>query len=153
MISPGELADKLALATRPIGGLNMLTMAAFPFFHVLWEIIIFFCWVIFIWVAVVVLIDVFSRHDLSGWGKAGWTLLVIFLPFLGVLIYLIVNNEGMTERRTKSAQASQAEVDDYIRQTAGSGGPASEIDRAKKLLDSGAITQAEFDKIKAKALA
>jgi hypothetical protein len=131
----------------------MLTTAAFPFFHVLWEIIIFFCWVIFIWVAIVVLIDVFSRHDLSGWGKAGWTILVIFLPFLGVLIYVIANNEGMTERRAKSAQDSRTEVDDYIRQTAGSGGPAGEIERAKQLLDSGAITQAEFDAIKAKALA
>jgi hypothetical protein len=131
----------------------MFITAAYPFFHILWTMIIFFAWVIFVWVAITVLIDVFRRHDLSGWGKAGWTVFVIVLPFLGVLVYLIANHEGMTRRRAKDEQASQAQVDEYIRATAGSAGPASEIEKAKNLLDSGAITQAEFDAIKTKALA
>jgi hypothetical protein len=115
--------------------------------------LIFFAWVIFLWIAITVLIDVFRRHDLSGWGKAGWTIFVVILPWLGVLAYLIVNHTGMAERRYKDAATAQSQMDDYVRATAGSGGAASEIERAKKLLDDGAINQSEFDAIKAKALA
>ena len=82
-----------------------------------------------------------------------WIIFVIVLPFLGVFIYMIANHEGMTERSMKQAQAQQAQMDDYVRNVAGSGGAAAEIEKAKGLLDSGAITQAEFDAIKAKALA
>jgi len=117
-----------------------ISASAYPFFHILWSMIIFFAWVIFIWIAITVLIDVFRRGDLSGWAKAAWTVFVIVLPFLGVLIYLIANHDGMTERRVREAQASQAQFDDYVRQTAGSGGAASEIARAKQLLDNGTIT-------------
>lgn len=127
--------------------------SSYPFFHVLWSMLIFFAWVIFIWIAITVLIDVFRRHDLSGWGKAGWTILIVILPWLGVLIYLIVNHQGMTERRYKEASDAQAQFDQYVRTTAGSGGATSEIERAKELLDAGTITQAEFDALKAKALA
>jgi uncharacterized membrane protein YcjF (UPF0283 family) len=128
--------------------------SSYPFLNVLWSMLIFFAWVIFIWIAITVLIDVFRRHDLSGWGKAGWTILIVILPWLGVLIYLIVNHQGMTERRVKEAQTSQAQFDDYVRKTAGSGaGAAGEIEKAKGLLDAGTITQAEFDAIKARALA
>jgi Short C-terminal domain/Phospholipase_D-nuclease N-terminal len=134
-------------------GFGMLLVAAdYPFLDVLWTIIIFFAWVIFIWVAITVLIDVFRRHDISGWGKAGWVILVIVLPFLGVLIYLLANHEGMAERSAKEAKATQAEFDEYVRKAAGSGGPAAEIEKARQLLDSGAITQEEFDAIKQKAL-
>jgi uncharacterized membrane protein YcjF (UPF0283 family) len=128
--------------------------SSYPFLNVLWSMLIFFAWVIFIWIAITVLIDVFRRHDLSGWGKAGWTILIVILPWLGVLIYLIVNHQGMADRRMKEVQTSQAQFDDYVRQTAGSGaGAAGEIEKAKGLLDTGTITQAEFDAIKAKALA
>ena len=130
--------------------------SSYPFLNVLWSMLIFFAWVIFIWIAITVLIDVFRRHDLSGWGKAGWTILIVILPWLGVLIYLIVNHQGMTERRVKEAQTSQAQFDDYVRKTAGTGGgagAAGEIEKAKGLLDAGTITQAEFDALKAKALA
>jgi len=82
-----------------------------------------------------------------------WIIFVIVLPFLGVFIYLIVNHDGMTQRSMKEAQTQRAQMDDYVRSVAGSGGAAAEIERAKGLLDSGAITQAEFDAIKAKALA
>ncbi len=99
------------------------------------------------------LIDVFRRHDISGWAKAAWVIFVVILPWIGVLVYLIVNHTGMAERRYSEAAAAQSQLDDYVRQTAGTAAsPTAEIARAKELLDSGAITQAEFDAIKAKAL-
>jgi hypothetical protein len=133
----------------------MLVTAAsnYPFLNIFWTMIIFFAWVAWIWIVVTVLIDVFRRHDISGWGKAAWTVLVVILPFLGVLSYLIVNSDGMAKRGAKEAADSQSQVDDYIRQTAGADGPASEIERGKKLLDTGVINQAEFDSIKARAMA
>jgi Phospholipase_D-nuclease N-terminal/Short C-terminal domain len=130
----------------------LVTASSYPFLNILWTTLIFFAWVIFIWIAITVLIDVFRRHDISGWGKAAWVIFVVILPWIGVLVYLIANHDGMTERRMKEAQVSQAQFDDYVRTTAGTGGAASEIERAKQLLDSGTITQAEFDAIKAKAL-
>jgi hypothetical protein len=131
----------------------VLVAADYPFLDVLWTIIIFFAWVIYIWITITVLIDVFRRHDASGPVKAGWVIFVIVLPFLGVLIYLLANHDGMAERNVKDAKASREQFEDYVRQAAGSAGPAAEIDKAKQLLDSGAITQAEFDAIKQKALA
>jgi hypothetical protein len=129
--------------------------SSYDFLEVLWSMLIFFAWVIFIWIAITVLIDVFRRHDISGWGKAGWTILIVFLPWIGVLIYLIANHDGMAERRYKDAAQQQQQFDDYVRQTAGSGGggAAAEIEKAKGLLDAGTITQAEFDALKAKAMA
>ena len=131
----------------------MLVAADYPFLDVFWTMIVFFLWVAWIWILILVLSDVFRRHDISGWGKALWVLFVIFLPFLGVFIYLIAEGKSMGERRIADAQAQQAQFDDNVRTTAGSGGAAAEIERAKGLLDSGAITQQEFDAIKAKALA
>ena len=132
----------------------MLVLASsYPFLDILWTMIIFFAWVIFIWIAITVLIDVFRRHDIGGGSKALWVIFVIILPFLGVLIYLISNHDGMAERRMKEVQQSQEQFDDYVRKTASTGGAAQEIEKAKALLDNGTITQAEFDAIKAKALA
>jgi hypothetical protein len=128
----------------------MLIAADYPFLDVLWTMIIFFAWVIWIWIAITVLVDVFRRHDISGWGKAGWTVFIIVLPFLGVLVYLIAQHEGMRERSAKHAQAQQQQFDQYVREAAG--GSTAEIAKAKELLDAGTITQAEFDAIKAKAL-
>ena len=102
---------------------------------------------------ITVLGDVFRRRDLSGWGKAGWTIFVIALPFLGVLTYLVAHSGDMAERNAKESQAAQAQVDDYVRTVAGTDGPAAEIEKAKGLLDSGTITEGEYDSIKAKALA
>ena len=127
--------------------------ADYPFLNILWSMIIFFVWVAWIWMIVLILSDVFRRRDLSGWGKAGWTFFLIVLPFLGALIYLIAQSDGMAERRAQDVQGQRAQMDDYVRSVAGSGGPAAEIDKAKQLLDSGAINQTEFDAIKAKALA
>ena len=127
--------------------------ADYPFLNILWSMIIFFLWVAWIWILILILSDVFRRRDLSGWGKAGWTVFVIVLPFLGVLIYLIAESDGMAERRTQDEQGQRAQMDDYVRSVAGSGGAAAEIDKAKQLLDSGAINQTEFEALKAKALA
>ena len=131
----------------------MVIATSYPFLGVLWSMLIFFEWVIFIWIAITVLIDVFRRHDISGWGKAAWTIFVVLIPWIGVLVYLIANHSGMAERRTKDVETSQAQFDDYVRKTAGTGGAADQIEKAKQLLDSGAIDQAEFDSLKAKALA
>jgi Short C-terminal domain/Phospholipase_D-nuclease N-terminal len=128
-----------------------LVAADYPFLEVLWTMVLFFAWVIYIWIVITVLIDVFRRDDIGGLGKAGWVVFVIVLPFLGVLIYLISQHDGMRERSEKQVKAQQAEFDEYVRDTAG-GGTASEIAKAKELLDSGAISQSEFDAIKAKAL-
>ena len=127
--------------------------ADYPFLNILWSMIIFFVWVTWIWMMILILSDVFRRRDLSGWGKAGWTFFLIVLPFLGALIYLIAQSDGMAERRAQDAQGQRAQMDDYVRSVAGSGGPAAEIDKAKQLLDSGAIDQTEYDTIKARALA
>jgi hypothetical protein len=127
--------------------------ADYPFLDVLWSMIIFFVWVAWIWMMILILTDVFRRPDLSGWGKAGWTIFLIVLPFLGALIYLIAQGSGMAERRAQDVQGQRAQMDDSVRSVAGSGGPAAEIDKAKQLLDSGAITQTEYEALKAKALA
>jgi hypothetical protein len=131
----------------------MLIAADYPFLNILWSMIIFFTWVVWIWMMIIILSDVFRRRDLSGWGKAGWTIFLIVLPFLGALIYLIGHSDGMAQRRTQDAQGQKAQMDDYVRSVAGNGGPAGEIDKAKQLLDSGAITQTEYEALKAKALA
>jgi len=127
--------------------------ADYPFLDVLWTMLIFFAWIIWFWLLITVFADVFRRHDTSGFAKVLWIIFVIVIPFLGVFIYLIANHDGMTQRSMKDAQAQRAQMDDYVRSVAGSGGAAAEIEKAKGLLDSGAITQAEFDAIKAKALA
>ena len=129
----------------------MVVAADYPFLDVLWTMLIFFLWVIWFWILITVFADVFRRHDISGGKKALWIVFVIILPFLGVLIYLIANSEGMAERNVKDVKQAQAQADDYIRSVAG--GPAGEIEKAKALLDSGAIDQAEFNALKQKALA
>ena len=130
--------------------------ADYPFLDVLWTMILFFCWVAWIWLLIIIFGDLF-RRDISGWGKAAWVVFLIILPFLGTLIYLIAEGKQMTERRVQEMQASQAQFDTYVRsvatETGGGGGSAHEIEKAKALLDSGAITQQEFDALKAKALA
>ncbi len=129
----------------------MFLMAAdYPFGEVFWTIVVFFAWVAWFWVVISVFSDLFRRHDISGWGKAAWVVFVIVLPFLGVLVYLIAQHDGMRDRNVKQAQEQKAAVDAYVREAAG--GSAAEIAKAKELLDAGTITQAEFEAIKAKAV-
>jgi hypothetical protein len=128
-------------------------LAAWTFGQVMWAMLVFFCWVLFFWLLFTVFGDLFRRHDVSGWGKAGWTIFVVLLPFLGIFVYLIANGKGMAERNMKQAQQAQAQMDQYVKSVAGSGDPTAQIAQAKELLDSGTISQAEFDQLKAKALA
>jgi Short C-terminal domain/Phospholipase_D-nuclease N-terminal len=131
----------------------VLIAADYPFLDVFWTMIIFFCWVAWIWVLIVIISDLFRRHDTSGWVKALWVIFLIVLPFLGVLIYLIANGSGMSQRQAEQVRASQQQFDSYVQSVAGSGGGASELAKAKELLDSGAINQEEYEKLKAKVLA
>jgi hypothetical protein len=131
----------------------MVLAADYPFLSILWTMLIFFAWVIFFWILIRVLVDVYRRHDISGWGKAGWTLLIVFLPFLGIFIYLIAHGQDMGKRDIEHARAAQSDFDQYIRSTAGTGGgAAAQIADAKQLLDSGAISPEEYEQLKAKAL-
>src|SRR6476620_3014071 len=114
---------------------------------------VFFLWILWFWLLFTVFADIFRRHDISGLGKTGWVLFCILLPFLGVFIYLISQGQHMAERNMSQVQAQQARMDEYVRETAGSGGATAEIERAKNLPDSGTITQEEFNAIKQKALA
>lgn len=129
--------------------------ADYPFLDVIWTMLIFFLWVLWFWLLFTVFADVFRRNDLSGWGKTGWLIFTIVLPYLGVFVYLISQGSGMTQRNLERERSQRAQVDEYVRETAssGGGGPAEEIEKAKKLLDTGTISQAEFDAIKQKALA
>ena len=127
----------------------MVLAADYPFLDVFWTMILFFLWLAWICVLVTIVMDLFRRDDASGWVKALWLIVLIFLPFLGVLGYLIVNGGGMGKRNLDRAQATA----ERYAPAANGGGAASEIAKAKALLDSGAITQPEFDSLKAKALA
>ena len=131
----------------------MILAADYPFLNILWSMILFFTWVIWIWMMVVILTDVFRRKDISGWSKAAWTVFLIVVPFLGVLVYLIAHHDDMAERSAVQARDQRQQADEYIRSVSSNGGAAAEIDKAKQLLDSGTIDADEFAMLKAKALA
>ena len=133
----------------------MVLAADYPLLNAFWTMMIFFLWVLWFWLLITVFTDLFRRNDMSGWVKALWAVFVIVLPYLGVFVYLIVNGRHMAERSARDAQFAQDQFDDRIRSVAGGNGsgPASEIQKASELLASGAITQAEYDSIKQKALA
>ncbi len=130
----------------------VLAAGDYPFLDVFWTMLVFFAWVIWFWLLITVFADLFRRRDISGWAKAGWLIFVIVLPYLGVFIYLITQSRHMAERNIKDAQAAQAQFDEHVKSVAG-GGAATEIAKAKELLDTGAISQSEYDAIKQKALA
>jgi hypothetical protein len=131
----------------------MVLAADYPFLDILWSMIIFFAWVIWIWMMIVILTDVFRRRDIGGWAKAAWCVFLIVLPFLGVLVYLISQHDHMAERQARDVKAQQEAIDSRIREVSAADGPASEIANAKQLLDSGAIDQSEYDQLKRRALA
>jgi hypothetical protein len=132
----------------------MPLLADYPFLDVVWSMLVFFLWVAWFWLLFSIWGDLFRRTDLSGWGKAGWLIFTLVVPFLGVFVYVITQNDAMTQRNLERAKAQRAQMDEYVRSTAGGGGgAAAEIERAKQLLDSGAIDQAEFQTLKQRALA
>lgn len=121
-----------------------------------WDLIWWFLWafvfIAYLFALFAVISDLFRDHKLNGWWKALWIIFLIFVPFLTLLVYLIARGPGMAQRSAKEADAARQAADAYIRQTAGTKSPSEEIAHAKQLLDSGAITQEDFDKLKAKAL-
>jgi hypothetical protein len=126
-------------------------LADYTFLDVFWWMLGLFLFIIWFWILITVFADIFRRKDTTGFSKVLWIIFVIIAPFLGVFIYLIANHDGMADRNVKQMQAQQAATDEYIRSV--SGGSAAEIEKAKALLDSGAISQAEFDTLKSMALA
>jgi hypothetical protein len=126
--------------------------ADYPFLDILWSMLIFMGFIMWIWIAIMCFADIFRRQDAGGAKKALWIVFIIFLPLLGVLMYLITNHNGIAERNVRGAEAAQAAFDQQVREAAGKGGPAGEIETAQKLLAAGTITQAEFDAIKTRAL-
>jgi len=131
----------------------MLIAESFSFWDVMWSMLVFFIWIAWFMLLFRIIADIFRRSDIGGGAKTMWLIFVIVLPFLGVFVYLVSQNDGMTQRQLEQVQAQRAQMDDYVRSVAPSGGSAAEIERAKALLDSGAITQSEFDALKMKALA
>jgi ABC-type Fe3+ transport system permease subunit len=130
-----------------------MLLADYTFFDFFWSTLVFFLWIMWFWLLWMIWTDIFRRRDIGGGGKALWLIFTIVLPFLGTFVYLITQNDEMTKRSLERANAEREQFNDYVRETAGGGGAAAEIAKAKALLDSGAITQAEFDGLKAKALA
>jgi hypothetical protein len=131
----------------------MIVATSYPLLEVFWTMLIFFAFIVWVWILFTVLADLFRRHDISGFTKVLWIIFIIVLPYLGVFVYLIAEHNGMTERAIKQHEAAQSQIDQYVRSVAAKSDPAEQITKAKSLLDSGTITQAEFESIKAKALA
>jgi high-affinity K+ transport system ATPase subunit B len=131
----------------------MLIATSYPFLEVFWTMLIFFAFVIWIWILITVLIDLFRRTDTSGFAKVLWIIFIVVLPYLGVFVYLIAEHKGMAERAVKQQRAAQQEMDEYVKSVAAKSDPTEQIAKAKQLLDAGTISQVEFDQIKQKALA
>ena len=131
----------------------MVLATSYPFLEIVWTLFVFFAFIVWLWIMFTVLGDIFRRHDTSGMSKVLWIVFIIVLPYLGVFVYLITQHNGMTERTIKQQEQVKGEVDKYVRSVSGGHSATEEISKAHELLDRGAITQAEFDQIKAKALA
>lgn len=127
--------------------------SSYPFLDAMWTMIVFFGWIVFIWLLITVYMDLFRRHDIGGWAKAGWIVFTIVLPFIGVFVYLIAEGRAMEARRREDVQQAQSQMDSYVRSVAKTGSSADQIAQAKQLLDTGAITPEEYNALKQKALA
>lgn len=133
---------------------SMLDLAVdYPLLNMFWTMMMLFLWVLWFMLLFRIIGDIFRDDDLGGWGKAGWSIFVIILPFLGVFVYLIARGRGMGERELARAQRNEREFRTYVQQTAGGGSPAEELARLAELKNKGDITAAEFEQAKAKVLA
>src|SRR5262249_12647808 len=119
----------------------------------LWSLLVIFFMVVYVMMLFSIIIDIFRRHDASGWKKAAWFLFLLFVPLVGMLAYLITNSSAMAQRSVAEVAQSQEDFDTYGGSVAAQGDPTAQIEKAKALLDSGAISQTEYDQLKAKALA
>jgi Short C-terminal domain/Phospholipase_D-nuclease N-terminal len=134
--------------------MSLLAASSYPLLNVFWSIFEFFLWIIWIWILIMIFIDIFRSHDLSGWAKALWFLFVLFIPLIGVLVYLIARGGSMHERAVAQARHQDAEFRQYVQQAAASS-PASTADQLSKLADlrdRGVISAEEFEREKAKVL-
>ncbi|MFB6614574.1 SHOCT domain-containing protein [Streptomyces sp. NPDC085524] len=125
----------------------------YPLLGAFWTLMMIFLWVLWFWLLFRVFADVFRDDDLSGWGKAGWTVFVVILPFLGVFVYLIARGRGMGERDMRRARSREEQFRSSVRESAGTAGHADELGRLAELRNRGDITAAEFEQAKAKVLA
>ncbi len=126
--------------------------ADYPFMGIFWSMLIFMGFIMFIWIAISIFIDIFRRHDIGGFAKAMWVVLIIFVPLISALVYLVAYHEGMASRSGRGAAQDQLLLDQRCDETVASSGPAEDIKAAQKLLDTGTISQYEFEILKAKAL-
>jgi len=136
-----------------------MTVAAssYPLLNVMWTMLVFFCWILWFWLLFMVYADLFKRRDIGGAAKTGWVVFTLFLPYIGVLVYLIAQGRGMGERRLDEARQQKAEMDAYVASVVASSSnghdTAGQLNQAKALLDSGAITDDEYQALKRKVLA
>jgi membrane protein implicated in regulation of membrane protease activity len=126
---------------------------SYPLLGAFWTILEIFLWVLWIWIVIVILIDIFRSRDLSGWAKALWFLFVLFIPLIGVLVYLIVRGGSMHERAVQQAQQQDRELRAYVQEAAGPQSSADQLTKLADLRDRGVITAEEFEREKAKVLA
>ena len=126
---------------------------SYPLLGAFWTIFEIFLWIIWIWILIYVFIDIFRSHDLSGWGKALWFLFVLFIPLIGVLVYLIARGGSMHDRAMQQAQQQDREFRAYVQDAASSGNTADQLAKLADLRDRGVITADEFEREKAKVLA
>jgi predicted PurR-regulated permease PerM len=131
----------------------MILATSYPLLEIFWTILVFFAFVVWLMILFTVLGDIFRRHDTSGATKVLWIIAIIVLPYLGTFVYLITQHNGITERAQRQQKAAQAQFDDYVQSVAAKQDPTAQIAKAHELLERGAINQAEFEQIKAKALA
>jgi hypothetical protein len=128
-------------------------LLSYTFLDFFWDTLLVFAWVVWFWLLITVFSDLFRRDDISGWAKAAWVVFVLVLPYGGVLVYLVAEHHGIADRNAQTARAAQRQFDERILSVAEQTDPTAQIARAKSLLDDGAITQDEFDRLKQKALA
>lgn len=129
-----------------------MLLAEITFGHIIWSMISFFFLFMFIWIFIGVIADLFRDHELSGWGKAAWVIFLIFFPFLGTLVYLIVRGGTMAERSARAQAEAQRQFNEYVREQAGAASPADELERLESLREKGTISDDDYAKLKAKVI-
>jgi type VI protein secretion system component VasK len=129
-----------------------LASSSYPLLNIFWSMFIFFLWILWIWILIWIIIDIFRSHDLSGWAKALWFLFILFIPLVGVLVYLIARGPKMHEHAVQQAQQQDREFRAYVQNAAGSQSSADQLAKLADLRDRGVISAEEFEREKAKVL-
>jgi len=129
-----------------------LASSSYPLLNIFWSMFIFFLWILWIWILIWIVIDIFRSHDLSGWAKALWFLFILFIPLIGVLVYLIARGGKMHEHAVQQAQQQDQEFRAYVQDAAGSQSSADQLAKLADLRDRGVISAEEFEREKAKVL-